>query len=125
MMTQYPKSRNMTHTRISLNVFNASKGSFIYILFYFVHIISKVHVGSIVVSCQQILPDWPGGSGSGILSTRVSHGSTTRGIENFTILMQFAIKMLKNSSRQRSGKGAIRKRTEVGRNQTNNQVLIP
>ena len=36
----------------------------------------------------------------------------------------------KGTSRQRSGKGAIRKKiptpnTEVGRNQTNNHVLIP
>ena len=36
----------------------------------------------------------------------------------------------KGTSRQRSGKGAIRERfplqkTEVGKNQTNNQVLIP
>ena len=39
-------------------------------------------------------------------------------------------KLSKGTSRQRSGKGAIRKRflltkTEVGKNQTNKQVLIP
>ena len=40
------------------------------------------------------------------------------------------LSLKKGTSRQRSGKGAIRKKiptpkTEVGKNQTNNQVLIP
>ena len=55
------------------------------------------------------------------------------GIPNMKALAKILLRYLahkKGTSRQRSGKGAIRKRfplqkTEVGKNQTNNQVLIP
>ena len=51
--------------------------------------------------------------------------TVTFDVENVRI-----INLCKGTSRQRSGKGAIRKKiptpkTEVGKNQTNNQALIP
>ena len=33
MRVQYPKLRNMAHTHLPFNVFSASEGSYIYILF--------------------------------------------------------------------------------------------